>query len=439
MAILLHRVYAQSVGSGWRTHIRTISLASCILTAGALVSTGPAFGAVITPTTTVDQFNSDPTQCSLREAVQAANDDSAAMAPGCSPGTFPVDTIRLAPGIYELTLDGATGEGNESGDLNFFAEIEIEAIAGGPVVIDANGIDRVVRFSGSLALRGISVTGGFVNDPNPGSGITGGGISTSGGSELSITNGAVFGNSADSLGGGISASGPTTLTNVTVSGNTTTELAGGGIEVSSSAGASLALDHVTIANNQSLADDPAQSIVTGGLLVSAPTAIVRNSIIAGNTDADSEDDAPDCQGPVTSAGGNVIGDTEGCTYTSAPSDSTGSPALLAALTDNGGFTRTHALLTGSPALERGLAPCAPTDQRGYPRPSPAGATCDAGAYELFACAGVPLNAAGPFAGCPTVFSPPPEDLPTKKKCKRKKKGKRAATAGKRKCKKKKRR
>jgi hypothetical protein len=49
------------------------------------------------------------------------------------------------------------------------------------------------------------------------------------------------------------------------------------------------------------------------------------------------------------------------------------------LAENGGPTRTHALLEGSPAIDAGLAEiCPATDQRGFGRQGP----CDIGAFEF---------------------------------------------------------
>lgn len=58
--------------------------------------------------------------------------------------------------------------------------------------------------------------------------------------------------------------------------------------------------------------------------------------------------------------------------------------LLDELADNGGFTMTHALLEGSPAIDAAFGDCPIGDQRNLPRPF--GAACDVGAYETSALA-----------------------------------------------------
>jgi hypothetical protein len=195
---------------------------------------------------------------------------------------------------------------------------------------------------------------------------------------------------------------------VTISGNSATDSEGGGLEAT---GTTLSLDHVTMTNNRSGATGPANQSTAGGLYNNTSgSATVHNSIIAGNTSESTDFPAPDCQGAsLTSQGGNVIGDDTGCSFTPVSSDDVGTTGsavdpLLGPLADNGGTTFTHALLTGSPAIDRGVPTCASADQRGYPRPF--GASCDSGAYELFTCGGTPLNAPGSFAGCPGPPSGP---------------------------------
>jgi len=71
--------------------------------------------------------------------------------------------------------------------------------------------------------------------------------------------------------------------------------------------------------------------------------------------------------------------------------------LLQPLADNGGFTFTHALGTGSSAIDAGSpdpATCSSTDQRGFPRPVDGDgdgvATCDIGAFEYYHQVFLPL-------------------------------------------------
>jgi hypothetical protein len=83
-------------------------------------------------------------------------------------------------------------------------------------------------------------------------------------------------------------------------------------------------------------------------------------------------------------------------------------ALVAGLADNGGPTRTHALLAGSPAIDAG-AGCPADDQRGTTRPQ--GSACDIGAYEYVP----PPPQQGGGGGGTTQPPPPPveddEQLP----------------------------
>jgi len=72
---------------------------------------------------------------------------------------------------------------------------------------------------------------------------------------------------------------------------------------------------------------------------------------------------------------NLIETSEGCTGVEISADPN-----LGPLQDNGGPTPTHALQTGSPAVDAGFNRCLATDQRGVGRPQ--GPRCDTGAFEL---------------------------------------------------------
>ncbi len=84
-------------------------------------------------------------------------------------------------------------------------------------------------------------------------------------------------------------------------------------------------------------------------------------------------------GYIQDSGFNVSSDPS-CAFTNSGSLND-TDSMLGPLADNGGTTRTMALLPGSPAIDHGNdAFCPVSDQRGMPRPM--GFSCDAGAYEV---------------------------------------------------------
>src|SRR5262249_5019042 len=87
-------------------------------------------------------------------------------------------------------------------------------------------------------------------------------------------------------------------------------------------------------------------------------------------------------GAFLSQGHNLSSDS-GSGFLTSPGDLINVNPLLGPLQDNGGPTRTHALLPGSPALEAGDNAEAPAyDQRGPGFPRIAGAAIDIGAFEV---------------------------------------------------------
>jgi hypothetical protein len=86
----------------------------------------------------------------------------------------------------------------------------------------------------------------------------------------------------------------------------------------------------------------------------------------------------------TSGGHNIVGGADACGF-GEPTDMVEVSSMdlaLGPLADNGGPTMTHALLSGSVAIDViPEAMCQATeDQRGEPRP--AGGMCDVGAFEV---------------------------------------------------------
>lgn len=140
------------------------------------------------------------------------------------------------------------------------------------------------------------------------------------------------------------------------------------------------------------------------------TVKIGGSIIAGNTGMG----APDIDGCFSSAGYNLIGTGGNECSSLSSTDLTGIDPKLAALADNGGPTQTEALLPGSPAID--AIPnnaCVPEiDQRGAPRPYPAGGACDIGAYEYGAAPAAPDPAPAPPTDAPaTTAAAAPTDTP----------------------------
>ena len=202
----------------------------------------------------------------------------------------------------------------------------------------------------------------------------GGGIRNVWGS-VEVIDSTISGNAAW-RGGGISSEnddfgGTITVTNSTLSGNIATD-SGGGIYWRTET--FLFMTNSTITGNRAGS--------SGGGLYSASYPInLANTIIAGNTAPGS----PDCffdffEG--SNDGYNLIGDTRGCDFDSVESDLINVDPVLGPLQDNGGPTLTHALLSGSPAIDQipSLDCEGTTDQRGVVRPQ--GSACDIGSYEL---------------------------------------------------------
>ena len=198
---------------------------------------------------------------------------------------------------------------------------------------------------------------------------------------LHLRNTTVSGNTTTATGiaGAIQANGTVTITNSTFSGNAAAAGTGGGVYFN---GTSLNMTNVTIVGNSS-------GIGGGGLhRTGTNPLVIRNSIIANNAGAAGSLDA---FGPVNSEGNNIIGNTTGSTGW-VLSDLQNVNPVLSPLGNYGGMGMTHAVLTGSPALDAGQncvtdlscsannPPVAvAADQRGAARPF--GASVDIGAFE----------------------------------------------------------
>lgn len=343
----------------------------------AAVLPASAGAAVIRVTTTADQFAVNDGQCALREAVHAANIDAAGPPPtGCETGGGGPDTIIVPPGSYLLN-SGIGDDTNFGGDLDFTEPDPgegtfVQGAGPGPTIIDQAPADRVMHvFNGAtVTFTGLTIQGG-----NAATG--GGGLLMGGGSSVTFINSLFADNDADN-GGGIRVNdGSLFVQNSTVSGNRALSGNGGGIH---NPGGSVSLTNVTVSANTASANG-------GGVEGSVGTI---NSIIAANAAAA----GPDCAGTLSTnsnGGHNLIGNIAGCTYAALASDKIGANPKLGPLADNGGRSRTHALLAGSSAIDSGSAVFKPPNDQRYLLRS---GLPDMGAYERVLCGKVAVNRIG---------------------------------------------
>jgi hypothetical protein len=202
----------------------------------------------------------------------------------------------------------------------------------------------------------------------------GGGIRNSNGT-LFLLDSTVNDNQSSSGAGLFNAWGEVVITNSTISGNTARGT-GGGIN---NLGGTIYLNNATITGN--LDNELSKERVAGGIHNEAGgTVELRNSLLAQNNNG-----GPDCNGTISSAGFNLVGNPSQCSFLPTTGDRVDNHPRLGVLGDNGGPTTTHALQFGSPAINRGdPSGCrnhqgSPlnSDQRGFLRVQ----RCDIGAFE----------------------------------------------------------
>ena len=322
---------------------------------------------------------------SLRDAIADAN-------------AMPGSTVSIPPGTYNLgsggelaiTADGTTiiGTGTRAS----------EVVIAGP---GSGGNDRVIDVAASgVEITGILVTGGNLKGRGRGGGIQvqsgaslvlvgvqidanrayeGGGLYNDG--IVTVSQSTVSNNTSGQKGGGIKNDGVLTMVNSTVSGNK--GKGGGGLSTAGTAN----LAFSTVFDNTSTNKIGAGTLRNGGSLT------VINSIVANNRGSD--DDFHDCSGSPDMSNVIVTSD-QGCNPDGPLYVAPSVPGLAdEILRDNGGMTETHALVPNSPAIDgSGIAgldlavACLDTnstrvlhDQRALARPV-SGTDCDIGAYEI---------------------------------------------------------
>src|SRR5690242_6021559 len=254
----------------------------------AVFATGSAGAATITVTTLAD--GSVPGDCTLRDAIAAANTNTATA--GCVAGDAGHDDIVFAPGVTgTIALTG--------GQLEIIEEASVTGPGAALLTIDAQQNSRIFSMTGDASLTTTLTGMTIANGRTTADGDSGGAISSL--TALTLIDSVVTGSStagANAPGGGLFTATTTLLTRSTVSGNWTEGYGslGGGVIVVFGL---VTLTDSTIADNWTEGDTAG-----GGGLVEFWgwfDATLINSTISGNA---SYGDASQAGG--FAAGGNAF-------------------------------------------------------------------------------------------------------------------------------------
>ena len=382
---------SSSQGGGVSTQSGTVSLSDSSLIGNQSDSDG---GGIDTDSGTVlisDSMLSGNTTTGPRASGGAISTQSGNVTVRDSAVTGNQSTLR-GGGIYAATgsvtlLQSTVNEnitlGNGGGIATLTSEVFVTQSTVSDNQSDAAG-GGIYTSSGSVTLTSSTID----ENSTVGSSSDGGGVFNFAGG-IFVDSSTVSGNSSTGRGGGLSVgSGELTLTSSTLSGNSA-ESSGGGIYVDS---ADVSIVSSTVAFNSSTASNSGGGLFKSFSFVDSLFEI-QSSIIADNSAADVASDLRFFGSEQLDLQFSLIGTNTGTSLITAP---VGSPdangnligtsaavidPLLDSLSDYGGVTLTHALLSDSPAIDSGSSTLS-NDQRGFPFVRESGDAEDIGAVEF---------------------------------------------------------
>ena len=322
------------------------------------------------------------------EIIDSTFENNTATADGGAVYIYNSDNATISGSTFtnnETSYDGGAIHGERVEDVT----IVDCTLTGNSAADDGGGMSIYPRFSGSVI--SISDTTIDAND----AGNNGGGLNFEvDGVDLivNITNSTVSNNTAEASAGilfndrGITA----TINNSTISANAAL-YGGGGIYINP--GSSLTINQSTISANTSAGTSPETG--GGGIAFGDNTSVVTlsGSIVSGNTsgivgaaDFGLYSTLPSDTSSFT-ATNSIIGEVDSRITANGTNNVSSTSPMLGALANNGGPTKTMALLTGSPAIDAGPNPVATFtgnqfDQRGTGYARIIGGLVDIGAFEL---------------------------------------------------------
>lgn len=401
------------------------ALLGCVFCLAAAGAAAAAQSLVVTTTADTDQTGvgqcAEGGVCTLREAVNQANMDTGdtigiplsgtpfTLNPSFGP-IIVTSSMSITGGGAALTAISG-GSATEILDIQSGGSLSLSRVTLEDGQESENGGAVTIDSGGSLTIEGDVISGNTAAGDKSGGGIEDDGA-------LLVNDSTITGNHAGGYGGGIDddSTSPLLISDTTFSDNVAEDGGGGlaliaGLATATVSGSAFSSDTATTGYGGGI-DEIAKSTLTlsnstvyansaavqgGGVTTNSPSintlvndtiadntapggptqirnfgsATIENTIVTGSD--------PNCDGTLTDAGHNLdSGDT--CGFSSTDGDQINTNPDLGPLQNNGGATDTTALLSGSPAINRGSnTGCPATDQRGVTRPQ--GGTCDIGAYE----------------------------------------------------------
>jgi CSLREA domain-containing protein len=151
-----------------RVRLGRAEIAAAIVSLWFFIGLGySARAATIDVDTTADELDLDG-NCSLREAIQAANTDTAV--DGCAAGSG-ADTVTVPSGTFALSIAGVGEDGNATGDLDVTDSLTITGAGANTTIIDAtfegaSPPDRAIEIIGSsqVEISGVTIRNGRAFD-----------------------------------------------------------------------------------------------------------------------------------------------------------------------------------------------------------------------------------------------------------------------------------
>jgi hypothetical protein len=321
--------------------------------------------------TTITVINAnDSGPGSLRQAlVEANHGDTIDFDPALNGQTIMLTTAELVidksitisgPGANLLAVSRAQ-------DAPAFSIFHVDAAL--TVMIQgltvSNGSALQFGCGGGILIDGSTLTVTNCTVSNNSTDGTGGGICVENNATLTIESSTLSGNYAGDYGGGMANDGTITINNSTLSDNRG-EFAAGAILNGFSTGASLTVSNSTLSGNTTQ--------LHGGGIFNGGQAVITNSTLSGNsgmtggaivnrlgtlemtnTVLNRGDLGPNISNDIgtVTSHGYNLCNDNCAGVLNGPGDQVNTEPLLGTLQDNGGSTFTHALLLGSPAIDSG--------------------------------------------------------------------------------------